>query len=709
MRLLRFLIPGAVFSIIMSLSLFAFFQLRRQERNARVNYLATQCIRKKNVTSNEVQGGTTVLKSMWNVATFYGDDRWDLFAMNLMNGTSWRIVGVALLQEMSGAELASLAMKRNFTPTQLGLEMGQQVPLTYTRSRYLIITEDVPDRPRIGYDYYSDPKRKELVDDARQRRAITVSNPSSSIAGSEITLVFFIPLFNESTGAAGEFIGGVSAGYRASNLLPLGFDDDVVLSLSVNAISVYEAPSFNSTSLRHTESVLLADKTMVFRCGTNMDYASSSLIILAIGTAASIGFAFVSVYVTHLIHARQRSLVARLKIEEDKRLANVERTVAQDASKAKSDFVANISHELRTPLQGLLWMTSFLMNTPLNAEQKDYATTVQASGESLLQIVNDVLDFSKIEAGKLTLEMIPVDLKDFLEKLLMVYKAQAVLKSNSFTIQDTLTAQEGRVITDPTRLRQIINNLVGNALKFTHEGVIILRCTRRDNLLLFECIDKGIGMDPVQMRRLFQPYVQGDSSTTRRYGGTGLGLTISKQLVEALGGTIGCVSELGKGSTFWFTISYQPTTAEIVTVKLNQTITFDSARIIVADDNAINRKVAAKLLKDLGCVVKLAEDGTQVLQLLKSGDSYDCVLMDGFMPELDGYEATKIIRASGNKIPIIAVTANAMSGERERCLALGMNDFITKPVVREQLVAALTRVLQIPLGHQNYVTGVESS
>ena len=695
MRLLRFFIPSLIFSVILSLSLFAFFQLRKQEHHARIDYLSTQCIRMKNVTSNEVQGGTTVLKAMANVASFYGDDRWTPFAMNMMQGTSWRIVGVALLQELSSTELTSLVIQRNITPTQLG-SMNAQVPLTYNRDRYLIITEDVPDVARIGYDYYSDPQRKALVTTARERRNITVSNPSPAIAGSEVTLVFFIPLYKE--GNMSQFIGGVSAGYHASNLLPLGVAEDVVLFLSVNGATVYEDPSFRRTSLRHIENVQLADKILDFKCGTNISYDPSSLIILCIGSAASVAFALVSVYVMHLISAKQRSLVARLRVEEDKRLASVELAVSQEALKVKSQFVANISHELRTPLQGLLWMANFLLGTPLNAEQREYAITVQASGESLLQIVNDVLDFSKIEAGKLNLELIPVDMKEFLNQLLVIYKAQAVVKSNSITLQDTLTAAESRVITDPTRLRQILNNLIGNALKFTHEAIVVLRCTRTDDKLLFECIDQGIGMDQQQMDRLFQPYVQGDPSTTRRYGGTGLGLSISKQLVEALGGTIGCVSEVGKGSTFWFTIAYKPTTERVAVVKPDHSPTFKGARMIVADDNSINRRVLGKLLKDLGCSVVMAEDGQQVLQLLQDNadineTNYDCIMMDGFMPELDGYEATKIIRASGNDIPIIAVTANALAGERERCLKLGMNDFITKPIIREHLIAALKRVL----------------
>ncbi len=340
-------------------------------------------------------------------------------------------------------------------------------------------------------------------------------------------------------------------------------------------------------------------------------------------------------------------------------------------------------------------MTNFLLGTNLTAEQKDYAVTLQASGESLLQIVNDVLDFSKIEAGKLTVEMIPVDVKTLLSQLLLFYKAQSVLKSNSFTIQDLLVVEEGkRIVTDPTRLRQILNNLIGNAMKFTHEGSVVIRCSRKEDFVLFECIDHGIGMTPAQVSQLFQPYVQADSSTTRRYGGTGLGLTISKQLVEALHGTIGCMSTFGQGSTFYFTIPYILTAEEVPDSKPQAAIPLSSARIIVADDNVINRKVAGKLLSELGVIVEMAENGRQVLDLLATKQKYDCILMDGFMPEMDGYEATQRIRKNGETIPIIAVTANAMAGEKERCLNLGMDAFVAKPIVRDDLLRALRQVMK---------------
>lgn len=681
--------PGAIFACIFSLSLFAFLQLRAQERNSRNTYLSTQCIRKKNSTRNEVRGGTTVLQALHTVADIFQNENWAPFADRLLKDTPWRMVGVALLTEMSGTDLAALALRRHFRPTQLNPENGNQVPLIYDRDRYLVIVEDIPDVQRIGYDYYSDPHRKKLVYDARARGNLTLSNPTIAIGGSEITVVFFIPIYDRS----GKFIGGVSAGYRGRNLLPLAVMDDVLLSLSIDGAMVYEDDGYNDTSMRAQETLVLADKMITVKCGVNMHYAASSTIVLCIGLVSSISLAVLSLYVMHLIRARQNSMITRLKVEEDKRLANVERSVAQEASKAKSAFVANISHELRTPLQGLLWMTNFLLGTNLTAEQKDYAITLQTSGESLLQIVNDVLDFSKIEAGKLNLEMIPVRIKDVLNQLLLFYKAQSVLKSNSFTIQDTLDDNK-RIITDPTRLRQILNNLVGNAMKFTHEGSIILKCTRQNEWIRFECIDEGIGMTPVQQSQLFQAYVQGDASTTRRYGGTGLGLSICKQLVEALHGTIGCTSTFGKGSTFYFTIPYIPTDDPAPNVKLETVINFKGTVVIVADDNVINRKVAGKLLTELGIRVEMAENGQQVLDLLADADKhYNCILMDGFMPELDGYETTKIIRQNGNTIPIIAVTANAMAGEKERCLSLGMNAFVAKPIVREELLLALSQVM----------------
>lgn len=641
------------------------------------------------------------------------------------------ISAISVVWHVTSSELPKFVQKMrrnglpNFAVHKLQGEMGDSIHPLDNNDMFIIsfIEPQKNNEAAIGLDMASEPKRKFAAELARDTGKATLTSKIELVQDDQkrTALIMFYPFYKYGVTPVtlkdrqNLLEGWITAPFIVENVF-----NEIAASFSkqanfylFNSAKISEESLIYATDIYDTETIFAKTTTLSlgqheFTIGWDRTPAfvsshdTSAAWIWTVGALVSLLLAMlISTLKSTGLRAQDLADKQTEKLREREiELVDANR-IANQASAAKLEFLANMSHEIRTPINGIMGLTELLQQDATTEKQTEYLGIMERTITLLLNIINDILDVSKMEAKKLDLEIIPFDLKQLIADLrkTLIFQAEAKGLLLRFQLHNNIS---NCLLGDPLRLRQILINLISNAIKFTEKGEVLVsiseqKLEQEKIKLHFTIKDTGIGISPEVQSKLFANFSQADSSTVRKYGGSGLGLVISKRLVELMGGEIGIDSEIGRGSVFWFTIILQ-SHFEVLEAKDNLAVSpvklsvTKSAHILLAEDNAVNQMITTTLLKIKGYQIDVANNGQEVLDALKKSH-YDLILMDCQMPIMDGYEATKIIRTDPSvkqhDIPIIAMTAHALSGNVRKCLEVGMNGYVSKPVKTDALIETI--------------------
>ncbi len=699
-------------------SIVLFISLRNSDGNNDYNVFNRFCGRKAAETLQQFQGGATIIQALGQRVTttrpemILTDTTWDTICGELVSRASWNISALSNLHMFpsydNAAAWAATKGKKIRTPTVASTSPSPSSSIPEDSPRLaLVITSSFPadQSANEGVDYFQSPVTRAIVDTAVTHGDLIVSLPLYNTVTHLHSVVMFLPLFSPS----GQMIGAVSGLYR-ENVVIVDKEEDPEIYYTVIISGVPLLVDANQpTKFTSKYFFSVANSAVQFQCAKNHSPSVTPYVILALGTVLSLIIPAITLQYRHQLTTLSRENSARLAAEQKASSARIGEAAALEAVDLKSAFLANISHEIRTPLNGIQGNSEFLLDTSLTPEQAQYATTIHESGDILVSILDDILEYIRMDGDdKELVSLNPLRIDELLDTLPSVFATALSQQHNVFTVEYPHHAPESLcVLSDVGRLRRILHKLIHNAIKFTSNGVITVRVTppivieerEEPTFLLFEIIDTGIGIADNVV--LFTPFTQEDSTRARRYGGAGMGLAISKRLIETLGGHIGYESTAGRGSRFFFEIPYvKVTPLPEKTLRRSATLCATSCvpaaperkrgSILIVDDNRVNLSVAQKTLEKLGYSCVLANNGQEAVDLVNSmGSQIAAILMDASMPVMDGYEATRLIKRVHPSLPIIAMTANALDSERDKCLEAGMDAFLTKPLIRVKLQETL--------------------
>lgn len=681
-------------------SIFLFFALKADDFNDQLSQVSLRCQSEIETIFSNLEAVLTLAQAVnqMNIRhPLLNQSEWENFLSNTTIYTRFYL-GMTQLEHVRSDEIDEwFSDKPNASISTVDQNTFKLVPVTpLNKAEYFLISTCYPCPNSVGLDYYSESLRREVAERAEILRRAVISKPirtstTSALGRSVLAISLVVPRFNPLTQ---ELEGAVGSSYNNETIFGR---KDLEHQFIIFDQKFVETDNFPSTDLRYSNSTQFVDQPVTISCGAHSTQNTLPLLLLLFSVTISILIPLIlSIFYT-MSRKRKKRYENAVKQEINNRDILVNKKTAEETAKIKSEFLANMSHEIRTPINGITGLTDFLLETPLTPVQLDYTRTIKDSSLTLLSVINDILDFSKIEAGKMVIESVDFDVVSLIKSTFRSVQPLMTKNRNNLSYLVDLPSDPFFIKADVSRVRQILNNLLSNSAKFTLDGDIVLSVKLEEiytgKFIKISVEDTGIGMSPEQVNNLFKPFVQADTSTSRLYGGTGLGLSISKNLANAMEGDILVQSKLKKGSIFTLSLPYVK--GEYIqngSSSSQKEIVKGTGSVLIVDDNAVNIKVAKKTVEDLGYATFTADDGLQAIEKIEQfGDVIDVVLMDGQMPRMDGYEATRQLRAKGFSKPIIALTANALEGEYEKCIQCGMDDLVNKPIKKWELSQKLRK------------------